>query len=106
MQSLLESPNRRAAGVISGQSLALFFHKNEIYCTTGTCPHLGIALAGGDIQEDAATRAPVLVCSQHKSSWSMETGETKEWLPDSGSFMNRFQRVVSKPCPIKTYKVK
>ena len=62
------------------------------------CPHLGIAMAGGKVQNG------VITCSQHKSSWNCETGEVKEWLPGGG--FNVVQRLVSPPCGLAVYDTK
>ena len=46
----------------------------------------------------------MITCSQHKSSWSCDSGESKDWLPGGG--VNAVQRLVSKPCDLATYETK
>eukprot|EP00232_Nephroselmis_pyriformis_P027552 CAMPEP_0182866084 /NCGR_PEP_ID=MMETSP0034_2-20130328/8026_1 /TAXON_ID=156128 /ORGANISM="Nephroselmis pyriformis, Strain CCMP717" /LENGTH=165 /DNA_ID=CAMNT_0024998409 /DNA_START=36 /DNA_END=533 /DNA_ORIENTATION=- len=99
-EALLKSPNQRASGNIAGAGqVAVFWFKNAPYATQGNCPHLGIPLAGGRVTDEGN-----LVCSQHKSSWKMETGEVEEWLP--GNFINAVQRVLSPACPLQKFEAK
>mmetsp|Transcript_19185 Transcript_19185/g.53500 ORF Transcript_19185/g.53500 Transcript_19185/m.53500 type:complete len:174 (-) Transcript_19185:425-946(-) len=99
-EALLKSPNRRAQGDIPGVGkVALFWFKNEAHAVQGQCPHLGIPLAGGQLTPEGT-----LVCSQHKSSWKVESGEVEEWLP--GNFINAVQRMVSPACPLEKFDCK
>mmetsp|Transcript_24483 Transcript_24483/g.62839 ORF Transcript_24483/g.62839 Transcript_24483/m.62839 type:complete len:132 (+) Transcript_24483:1111-1506(+) len=99
-EALLKSPNMRAQGDIDGiGKVAVFWFKNEPYAVQGQCPHLGIPLAGGQITPEGN-----LVCSQHKSSWDLKSGEVEEWLP--GNFINAVQRMVSPACPLDKFDCK
>jgi nitrite reductase/ring-hydroxylating ferredoxin subunit len=96
--ALDKQPNRRAQGTVDGVQIALLTEGSNIYAVQAKCPHLGIPLAGGKVENG------VITCSQHKSSWSCDTGEVNEWLPGGG--VNAVQRLVSKPCTVATYKTK
>mmetsp|Transcript_34646 Transcript_34646/g.82167 ORF Transcript_34646/g.82167 Transcript_34646/m.82167 type:complete len:161 (+) Transcript_34646:153-635(+) len=99
-EALLKSPNQRAQGDIPGiGKVAVFWFKGKPVAVQGQCPHLGIPLAGGKLTPEGK-----LVCSQHKSSWKVESGEVEEWLP--GNFINAFQRVISPACPLETFECK
>ena len=62
------------------------------------CPHLGIPLAGGNIEDG------IITCSQHKSSWNCTSGESVEWLPGGG--INAAQRLISPTCGLAVYETK
>jgi hypothetical protein len=71
-------------------------HKGAVYAVQKGCPHLGISLLDGEIDENN-----VLRCSQHGSSWNLDSGKVDAWLPPSRSGMNIVQRLIEPPCSLK-----
>lgn len=51
-------------------------YDGQVYAAANICPHLGTPLDNGSVGDGN------IVCAQHKSSWSLSTGELAgEWCP-------------------------
>ena len=61
---------------IEGHKILFIWHEKEVYATQAQCPHLGMPLAKGKIDE-----ACHLVCPFHKSAFDLKTGAVECWSP-------------------------
>jgi len=61
----------------AGQSIVVACdYDGQVYAAANICPHLGTPLDNGSVGDGN------IVCAQHKSSWSLSTGELAgEWCP-------------------------
>mmetsp|Transcript_18396 Transcript_18396/g.38501 ORF Transcript_18396/g.38501 Transcript_18396/m.38501 type:complete len:192 (-) Transcript_18396:1229-1804(-) len=62
---------------VSGLTLVIACDDDgQVYCSANICPHLGTPLDNGTVADGN------IICAQHKSSWSMTTGELAgDWCP-------------------------
>jgi nitrite reductase/ring-hydroxylating ferredoxin subunit len=84
-----------------GRNILLLRDKGQIYAVDNTCPHMGAALDGGKVTEDAT-----IVCPRHRSAFDLRTGEVKEWAPwppAAGLLLGAVSR--RKPLPVFPTKV-
>uniref|UniRef100_A0A7S2JLW8 Rieske domain-containing protein n=1 Tax=Cyanoptyche gloeocystis TaxID=77922 RepID=A0A7S2JLW8_9EUKA len=70
----------------------------NVFAVSNVCPHLGTPLHTGKITADGA-----IVCSQHRSAWSLNTGEVKgEWCPFP-PVLGKITGALQPPAPLLTY---
>jgi nitrite reductase/ring-hydroxylating ferredoxin subunit len=50
--------------------------KGQVYAVANRCPHMGAALAKGEVTDEGA-----IVCPRHRSAFDLRTGDVKEWSP-------------------------
>ncbi len=53
----------------------LLRHAGRIFATGRKCPHMGVSLKRGEVQDGA------LVCPLHRSTFDLETGAVRTWTP-------------------------
>lgn len=71
----LQSVGRETV-VLESQKILFIWHEKEIYAVQAQCPHLGMPLFKGKIDE-----ACHLVCPFHKSAFDLKTGAVECWSP-------------------------
>ncbi|RCJ17945.1 (2Fe-2S)-binding protein [Nostoc sp. ATCC 43529] len=70
------SPGARQVVKVGNRKILLLNHENQLYAVDNTCPHLKLPMKSAKITEDKA-----IVCSFHRSSFDLSTGEVKQWCP-------------------------
>ncbi len=87
----------RETVVIDNHKILFIWHDGEIYAVQAQCPHLGMPLLKGKIDEKCH-----LVCPFHKSEFDLKTGEVEcwsPWPPVLGSLLGK----ISKPKNLRIY---
>jgi nitrite reductase/ring-hydroxylating ferredoxin subunit len=92
----LKSVGRKTA-VIEGHKILFIWHEEKIHAVQAQCPHLGMPLLKGKIDEQCH-----LVCPFHKSEFNLETGAVEcwsPWPPVIGGLLGK----LSKPKQLRVY---
>lgn len=90
----------RETAILNGHKILLIWHEGEVYATQAQCPHLGLPLLKGKINNDCH-----LVCPFHKSAFDLKTGDVEcwsPWPPVVGTLLGK----VSKPKNLHIYPVR
>ena len=95
-QDGLPDGHRRVVEV-GGRPVLLASHKGQIYAMDNLCPHMGAALADGQIREDGT-----IVCPRHHSAFDLRTGVVMEWTPWPPG-VGRVLGSLSKEKPLSVY---
>lgn len=87
-----------------GQKLVLFKKGDAIFALQNKCPHVGLPLGGGKVENGQ------IVCPFHGSRFDIETGANKDWVSaffglKLPSFMRPVVAFGKKPEPVKSYAV-
>mmetsp|Transcript_17859 Transcript_17859/g.31040 ORF Transcript_17859/g.31040 Transcript_17859/m.31040 type:complete len:188 (+) Transcript_17859:104-667(+) len=71
------SPGEVKGVFVAGQSVVVACdYDGQVYAAANICPHLGTPLDNGSVGDGN------IVCAQHKSSWSLSTGQLAgAWCP-------------------------
>ena len=87
----------RETKVFEGQKILLIWHDETVYAVQSQCPHLGLPLAKGKIDDQCH-----LVCPFHKSAFDLKTGDVEcwsPWPPVVGTILGK----ISKPKNLRVY---
>jgi nitrite reductase/ring-hydroxylating ferredoxin subunit len=87
----------RETKVIEGQKILFIWHEDTVYAVQSQCPHLGLPLAKGKIDEHCH-----LTCPFHRSSFDLKTGAVEcwsPWPPVLGTVLGK----ISKPKDLRIY---
>ena len=71
----LQKSNRQTAN-IDGNKILFIWHEDQVHAVQAQCPHLGLPLAKGEINDECQ-----LVCPFHKSAFDLKTGSVECWSP-------------------------
>ncbi len=94
------SDGKRQVVKIGDRKILMINNSGKIYAVSNSCPHLKLPMKKGKITEDCA-----IVCPFHRSVFSLETGEVKQWStfpPLVGTFLGK----VSSPKPLPVFPIR
>jgi nitrite reductase/ring-hydroxylating ferredoxin subunit len=97
--SELKKVGRQTIGIESHQ-LLLIWHENALHVVQAKCPHLGMSLLKGKIDEQCH-----LVCPFHKSTFDLKTGDVGSWSPWP-PVVAKLLGKMSKPKSLKIYEAR
>jgi len=60
---------------VGERSVLLVRSDGQVYALSSTCPHMGLPLKGGKVDEHT------IVCPWHHSAFDLHTGDVKDWSP-------------------------
>ena len=93
-----------------GNAILVANVKGEYFATDATCPHLGLPMKKGKINENGPGGAPELQCNFHNSCFNMKTGACNKWVTgalgvQSGFISGIMRKVGREQKDIKAYTV-
>jgi nitrite reductase/ring-hydroxylating ferredoxin subunit len=66
---------------LGGQTVALFYHQDQVYAVDNRCPHMGFPLDRGTVRDG------ILTCHWHHARFDLESGGTfDQWADDVRAF--------------------
>ena len=70
--------------LVNGRQILLWRHGREVFATSTICPHQGLSLALGDLEDlNLDGKPPCITCPHHKWKWDVQSGSCRNHMdPD------------------------